>query len=99
VKPERHVGGVVPVEFVVDIPDDLLQAGQRIARAEGATLQELIERGLRAEIERAGSGVPYRWDPLVGGRSGALFPAVPPHLLAYGESPDLSETDADGGPP
>jgi predicted transcriptional regulator len=40
------------MKTTVELPDDLFQEAQRLARAEGSTMKSLIEEGLRAVIAR-----------------------------------------------
>jgi predicted transcriptional regulator len=40
------------MKTTVELPDDLLQEAQQLARAEGSTMKSLMEEGLRAVIAR-----------------------------------------------
>lgn len=47
----------------VDLNDELLRKAKRLAADEGVTLREVLERGLRAVVERRPPSKPYklRW--------------------------------------
>jgi predicted transcriptional regulator len=40
------------MKTTIELPDDLLQEVQQLARAEGTTMKSLLEEGLRAVIAR-----------------------------------------------
>lgn len=43
---------VLRVKTTVELPDDLLKAAKRLAIDRGTTLRELVEAGLRRELEQ-----------------------------------------------
>jgi hypothetical protein len=43
---------VTHMKTTIDLPDDLFQEVQQVARAEGTTMKSLMEEGLRAVIDR-----------------------------------------------
>lgn len=45
-------GIVTHMKTTIELPDDLFQEAQHLARAEGTTMKSLMEEGLRAAIAR-----------------------------------------------
>ena len=61
----------------VRLPDDLIRRAKRKAAAEGRSLTELIEEGLRRVVnERATTNKPNRILPPVSAATGGLMPGI-----------------------
>lgn len=75
------------MKTTVELSDQLARDAKSFARAHGVTLRELIERGLRHELQRRAEPTDFSWDPIVVGEPGDQIPTRPPHELAY-EDPD-----------
>ena len=48
------------MKTTVDLPEVLVREAQDVARAEGTTLRNLVEDGLRVTLERRRSGLGFR---------------------------------------
>jgi hypothetical protein len=57
------------MKTTIEIAEPLLRRAKRVAQAEGRTLRELVEEGLRAALARRASSTPFRLrDASVGGK-------------------------------
>lgn len=50
-----------PMKTTIDIADSLMEQARRVAAAEGTTVRELVETGLRAVLgQRRAKGAPFQ---------------------------------------
>lgn len=78
------------MKTTIELPDSLAAAAREVARAQGTTLREVIEAGLRAELDRRSQPAPAR--PF-------RFRTVGGHGLQAGIDPrDLREHAYDDAP-
>jgi hypothetical protein len=66
----------------VRLPEDLMRRAKRKAAAEGKSLTELIEAGLRQMLKESPRGRPRRILPPVSSASGGLMPGIDLNDLA-----------------
>lgn len=78
------------MKTTVELSDQLARDAKAFARAHGLTLRELIERGLRYELQRRKAPTEFSWDPVVVGEPGDPVPSRPPHELAYEDPGQLA---------
>ncbi len=81
------------MKTTIEISDALLKAAKAAARAEGTTLRAIVERGLRATLQKRTAKAPFRLrDATVGGEG--LSPAAA--RLSWDQLLGLSYEDRGG---